>query len=1345
MSGGADGVVSLYSSKRWPSSEPLWARQCHDAGVTCVILHSGLQLAMSCGRDGKLILHENALDATALVSRVICRVSGEVRSMEFDTARRRVFIAGDSLRCLDMSQGKFNIYAIPFHIPHPIVALAVSPCGRLAAIASASGAAGIVSTTVAASSSTEKTEQQPPRQPFLNIQLSLPRIFAPSAKQDDAVAYRMSWCCSEDGAALLLMVPAASEVRVFRVDGWTPPRGDDASTRDAIRSPALTSGAAAAPLRLREVGGLRSGDLTDFHTSISYPVSKSRIGCLIATRSGIAAVKVNTKTFLLHLHALQRYTTTITDLQLNAANGDLVVGLSDGTLSLLPRVALKEWRGATAACPASTGTEESPEPQSHSSDVHLLSRPTKTAAVEDEERHGGDDVDDTASESSASSSPSSSSAATEDSGLESEAFEEVVEDLQRDGASLRGNDTDRPSRWRNGDPSAAPRDAQQEQRRSRFLDDEAEEASDGDAASEDEAADADDGYGNRRPHRSRTGDRFSTASSSRRDNMDQLDEEEEEEAEHFDADDTELSGYRDSAAVGGSIPTDTAAVEDYSFQVGATPTGEEGSCYLAYNSVGYIHSTREHTTIHFHDISLSAVRLHEKGQLLMGALSPVGAGFVVAPTESSEMMDSVDEVPRLTIFYHAFTALGAQSEWRVRLRAGETVRCMTAGIRFLAVATSHYLRIYSLSGLELAVLSKLSRIVAMAGTSSRKLMKSFKADFDPLAIVALDYTGVLTMEVLDVGSRSSILPTRPVPLTELPNGSVHQLQWLGWSEDGPLHVVDTAGVVRMFTGDWGGSWVPVYDPRSSVDQSFALWIWGVSDDYLFAYRSSRDDSPHPAAVASGLPTERVSVFLPLTRTGAESEMVSWDQLLRRQIRADELKRHSSFYTAAIAQHDAAFDKRVLQLFEAALKAQQTTRAMDLAMMLELRDNVEQCAKTANAQGHVQLVHRLASLYGMRVKAKSKRRCTLPLEGSAVSERERDLLLRRLLLQEKQASAKAGDTASSASPAAVSAAVSMPSGDVTPPRALSTASSMEAPQLSPAQSSATTATTLATGASPASKADARTQRFLVDNEKPSEDRAEQPARRRITFATDATQGSATNSTSSSTTCSSDQVIPRRAVNPFMKASPSSTTASSSMRPPIAAEPPIAPSASTPSAAANFRQSVLPVAAGQHHRISGMAASASSGSTTPSLLGAPSTPAVEDGAAAKLTAGSSAPRLSAGHTSPDIPVNHSATKVSTFTPVALPNYRPTDPFLADSSAAPPDGQRSTHEESAEEPVVSLETLLDAGHSDRMPVVRSNSFGEALRKRYRDEDDEDDAEESVEGHVLSSALQLPKISSL
>jgi len=263
------------------------------------------------------------------------------------------------------------------------------------------------------------------------------------------------------------------------------------------------------------------------------------------------------------------------------------------------------------------------------------------------------------------------------------------------------------------------------------------------------------------------------------------------------------------------------------------------------------------------------------------------------------------------------------------------------------------------------------------------------------------------VEVLDVHTRSSLLLSQ-ASLTPAATAADqdHQLQWVGWSDDGPLHTVDTAGVVRMHTKSWGGTWVPVYDPRASPltlakDSTQPLWVWGVCDAHLFAHRCDGADA-YPLPLVEGLRVEHVPLLLPLVRHPLDgTAAMTWEKMLRAQIRTDELKLRSSTYTAAIATRDAAHDKVLLGVFRDSLKDQRIMRAADVAEQLELRDGVERCAKEANAAGHTLLVRRLLAALEQRMKLKQKRRCALPLEGTVMDEKDRERLLRRLLAKEQE--------------------------------------------------------------------------------------------------------------------------------------------------------------------------------------------------------------------------------------------------------------------------------------------------------------------------------------------------------
>nr|CAJ2469039.1 unnamed protein product [Leishmania braziliensis] len=1382
LTGGADGVVSLYSTKQWPKGAALWSFRCHDGAVTDVILADTLELALSCGRDGCILLHESILDSAELVSRVICRVTGEVRCLDMDVERRRLYIAGDSLRCLDMSQDKFQIRTIPLVVPFPLVSLAVSPCGRYIAMASASGELGVVRphATTSAEASTAPT-----------VSFVFRSVLSPAAQKEDTAMYRMSWCGTTAGG-LMLMVPTFTEVRVYVLE--------DGQSDGSLSAP-----------RLHAVGGLHDGDFTDLHGALAYRITKTQVACLLVTRDGLFIGKAHIKTLAMSRHTSERYNTlspstpgseltmlvatgveaqgsaaAVTDVQVNPASGDVVVGLADGRVSLLRRASPKAWNAATSvdssAAANEGGTDEGAKSAAEEDDkAKVANRKLRQDRRADKKSvyagpaKGGDHgfIDDGSDDGTLSeSSVDSTSTASSVSGVVSEDFGKVVSDLQRNGASLHGNDGERPSRWRDDERAAlahANREAERQRGRSRFLDDEAEEGTPSDDGDE-----IGDGTAMRVRGQARAAY--------------------DEEGHYSHDDDVSMAGHAEdngdfantssSRQRGSALPLSRGlAVQDYSFQIGATPAGEEGTCYLAYNSVGYIHCSREVTTVHFHDISHPAVRVQLRDTIVMGALSPVGAAFIVVPADPTEAQGSVDEAPRLSVFYHAFMPLGAQSEWRVVLLPGETVRCMTAGIRYVAVATSHYLRIFSLSGLELAVLSKCQRIVTMVGTSSRKLMSSFKADFDPLAIITLTGTGELQMEVIDVGARTSALPPRTVPLTELPDGSTHQLQWLGWSEDGLLHVVDTAGVVRMFTEDWGGSWVPVYDPRTLVDQSYALWVYGISENALLAYRYSRDDPSYPAAAASGLSTELVPLFLPLTRTMSEDGLERWDKLLRQQLRCDELKRHSTFYNTSIAKYDEVHDHHLLQFFDSALKSQQTTRAMELAMLMEIHDRVVKCAQLANTNGHVKLVPKLLALYDMRMATKQRRKCALPAKETLVSERKKDELLHRLLGQglPQDTKAKATSGAAAAAPTPVSIEVE---DDESKEKKTESRTSPLRERASP------TASNLS-ATSPSAMSTATTMMTADSKALPIQ------ARRHISFAKEvalsppASQSSLDTPTSALLATRSSAPAPsRKVVNPFAKPLVKSANAADEVRHASLTRPQqphhqhqshlqvATPSTATHLSTAPATEGDTLVGSSYLHtppRINAVA------TRTSTVAVAPENDAAMDVSPVDSTSPRS--RVSAGHIasspshearlSPSVSAGGSATTPSLsatihksdvhrpatpapsagFVARELPNTSgasrasrgAVDPFLEESPpvfACASDsgclmGANSSATAAVAEIQVSIQSLLDAGHNETAPVVRSDGFGEALRKRYREDEDED---EEAEGAPIPV---LPKLS--
>jgi chromosome transmission fidelity protein 4 len=85
--------------------------------------------------------------------------------------------------------------------------------------------------------------------------------------------------------------------------------------------------------------------------------------------------------------------------------------------------------------------------------------------------------------------------------------------------------------------------------------------------------------------------------------------------------------------------------------------------------------------------------------------------------------------------------------------------------------------------------------------------------------VALLY--ITLPQVYDVVS-SSLVATGPLPLS-----ASATLAWLGFSEEGWPAAADSAGIIRVRTPDFGGSWAVVFDSIKQSTGGEVFWTVGL--------------------------------------------------------------------------------------------------------------------------------------------------------------------------------------------------------------------------------------------------------------------------------------------------------------------------------------------------------------------------------------------------------------------------------------------------------------------------------------------------------------------------------------
>lgn len=369
LSGGSDGVIRLLSRRprRASSTVLLWSRHCHDSAVTAVCLCEELRLGFSSGRDGKVILHEHIVDdivprdgpegeeegedddeappptkglqekegngkrmapptSTMAISRAICRLTGEVRCLWFDPPRHRLFVGGDSLRCLHLHQKPFSITAIPLIVPHPLLAIAGNDAGTLLAMVSAASSTspggpptgyaeeaaskeekkasvGVVSVhpdflayRPPPSSSSDPTSSTAAPQTTTTIlstsrsasfyaahravQRSFPVPFSAAMVREECTAYRLCWASVPSGAT---GKGGAAETSIH--DGPTPPplSADDEGKRVSSASHGFGSP------ELLLVPGPTAVQLYRFEPATAYPFLGHRVRHVGALAGGLAS------------------------------------------------------------------------------------------------------------------------------------------------------------------------------------------------------------------------------------------------------------------------------------------------------------------------------------------------------------------------------------------------------------------------------------------------------------------------------------------------------------------------------------------------------------------------------------------------------------------------------------------------------------------------------------------------------------------------------------------------------------------------------------------------------------------------------------------------------------------------------------------------------------------------------------------------------------------------------------------------------------------------------------------------------------------------------------------------
>ncbi|KAL6995003.1 hypothetical protein U1Q18_005137 [Sarracenia purpurea var. burkii] len=399
------------------------------------------------------------------------------------------------------------------------------------------------------------------------------------------------------------------------------------------------------------------------------------------------------------------------------------------------------------------------------------------------------------------------------------------------------------------------------------------------------------------------------------------------------------------------------------FQPGSTPVQPGKRHFLCYNMLGSISTMEQdgysHIEIDFHDTGRGprVPAMTDYFGFTMAALNESGSVFA-NPCKGDKNMS--------TLMYRPFSSWANNSElmqlqWSMRFEE-EEVKVVALGTAWVAAITSlNFLRIFSEGGLQKNVLSLDGPVVTASG---------FR---DELAVVThaspslSSSDQMLEFRVFNICNGTQSIRGR-LPLTP---GSY--LTWFGFSEEGQICSFDSKGVLRVFTDQYGGSWLPLFSSGKVKKPEENYWVVGLNDRKLFSVVCKSPDL-FPQVIPKPILTLSDFSF-PLASSDLGADNLENEFILNNLHLSQINKRIEE--TVAIGQDtislddeafnmEAALDRCILKLIASCCIGDKLVRATELAKLLSLEKSVKGAIKLVTALKLPNLAERFNTILEQRL-------------------------------------------------------------------------------------------------------------------------------------------------------------------------------------------------------------------------------------------------------------------------------------------------------------------------------------------------------------------------------------------
>jgi chromosome transmission fidelity protein 4 len=378
---------------------------------------------------------------------------------------------------------------------------------------------------------------------------------------------------------------------------------------------------------------------------------------------------------------------------------------------------------------------------------------------------------------------------------------------------------------------------------------------------------------------------------------------------------------------------------------------EEKRRYLAWNTTGSVVARYDDASTNI-EVEFSDQSAHKNFSMNKGIKITQAALGNKAAVLASDGKDGNAS----SILYCQFESWAHNSDWTIKLEQPEQVEAVAVGDEWIAIATSsRFLRIFTTSGIQRAVLSVAGDVVSMVG-QQRKLAVVFSATPNLPGDQNLNYM------ILDV--------QKQLTLSEglLPLSRKSRLEWIGFSdEEHMLCSFDSFGILRALVsptsqGEWGKQWSPICETENN-GKGTRVWPIGIVHDKLI-YIPKPESSVAPLVLPRPTPTT-LQLQIPVLNVNKKEE-----EYMRESIRYFHLKHEAidkcidgaSWKTDSdLLDEQVKLDKLMTEILAAAASGDKLERAYDAASLMMLRRSLSIGLAVAQRLNHGALAQKIQNL------------------------------------------------------------------------------------------------------------------------------------------------------------------------------------------------------------------------------------------------------------------------------------------------------------------------------------------------------------------------------------------------